>query len=137
MEHLDFNGIERRKFVRLYVPLKLKFTIIEEGRSNEPSRIYNATTKDISINALRMRIEVLHKEAWDKIKNGNSRIELEINLTGVYGVIKISGETLRLSEEGGNAYYMGVIFTGLSEDNKLKLLYFIMTNLRGLNSSTE
>lgn len=133
MEHMNFNGIERRKFVRLYVPIELKFTIVEEDGSNKSSKIYDATTKDLSINALRLQIGTLHKDAWDKIKNGNKRIEIEINLTGIYGVIKVSGETLRLSKEDGDTYYIGVIFTGLSEDNKLKLLHFIMTNLRESN----
>ena len=125
-----FNGLERRRFIRMYIPLQLKFRIIDEEDTKESSKIYNATIKDISINALCMELSGLHKEAWNRIRSGQDKLELEINLPDESGLVKVSGESLRLAEDGGLLYYVGVIFTRIPEEDKTKLLQFIKSKLK-------
>jgi len=130
MAYNDFSGQERRRFVRLYYPLKVKFRIISGENNEESLKIYSAISKNISVNALCMEIDALYQDACDRIKSGQDKLELEITLdSDKNNTIKLSGSAIRFTEEYSKSYNTGVIFTRLEEDDKLKLLHFLKTNI--------
>lgn len=130
MAYNDFSGFERRRFVRLCFPLKIKFRIISEKNNEDFLKVYNAITRDISTHGLCMKINALHKEACDRIKNGQDELELEITLSSDnLEIIKLSGVAIRLLEEHSKSYHTGVIFTRFEEDEKIKLLHFMKTKM--------
>jgi len=129
MEEKKFSGLERRRFIRVAASAPVKFRLVEEKDRKKFSETYNATLKDISINALCMEISGLEKDIWERIKGGDNIIEVEVSLPGVEGSIKASGESLRLSQERGVLYYVGVIFTSISTEDREKLVGFIQKRL--------
>ena len=126
----EFTGQERRRFVRLYIPLRLKFRLFDPDNADQQRKIYSATTKDISIKALCMTVPARDREAWEKILNGIGTVKMEIMLPGRRGVVKASGEALRLSTKDGITYSAGVIFTAIQAAENRKLLSFIRDEIR-------
>lgn len=105
---------ERRKFIRLQIPVELKY--ITEG---DPTR-KELTTKDLSCEGLRFVSKA-------EIKKGTN-LELNLDIPNANNPVHINGKvawTKRLSTEDGSPFEMGVEFVKIEEDNKNTFLKYL------------
>ncbi len=105
---------ERRKFIRLEVPLEVKF-IIEKDRIRR-----EVTTKDLSCDGLRFISE-------HPIKEGSS-LELNLNIPDANNPVHIKGKVVwlkRLSTADSSSFEAGIEFTHIEEDNKNTFLKYL------------
>jgi c-di-GMP-binding flagellar brake protein YcgR len=107
--------IERRRYIRLKTPIPVTYTVPETGS------MYNAVTKDISADGLR-----LESDARDIKEDGI--IELRLDISGAHNPVHAKGKVVwkkRLSLEDNAPYDVGVEFTEIEEDNKNTFLKFL------------
>ena len=107
--------IERRKYIRLKTPIPVIYTVPETGST------YNAITKDISADGLR-----LESDAKDVKISG--LIELRLDIAGAHNPVHAKGKVVwkkRISLEDNAPYDVGVEFTEIEEDNKNTFLKFL------------
>jgi c-di-GMP-binding flagellar brake protein YcgR len=105
---------ERRKFIRLEVPVELKYII--EGDSLRKGD----TTKDLSCDGLRFTSK-------EEIGEG-ALLELNLNIPNANNPIHIKGKvvwTKKLSLEDGSPFEIGVEFLDIEEDNKNTFLKYL------------
>ncbi len=105
---------ERRKFIRLEIPVDLKYVI--EGSSMRQE----VTTKDLSCDGLRFVSE-------EGVKEG-SALELNLNIPSANNPVHINGNVVwakRLSLEDGSPFEVGVEFLKIEEDNKNTFLRYL------------
>ena len=105
---------ERRKFIRLEVPVGLKYII--EGDSTRKE----VTTKDLSCEGLRFISE-------DGV-NESTILELALNVPNANNPVHINGRVVwakRLSTEDGSPLEVGVEFIKIEEDNKNTFLKYL------------
>lgn len=107
--------IERRRYIRLKTPIPVTYTLPETGS------IYNAFTKDISADGLRL-------ETNAKDIKASSIVELRLDIYGAHNPVHVKGRIVwkkRLSLEDNAPYDVGVEFTEIEEDNKNTFLKFL------------
>ena len=105
---------ERRKFIRLEVPVDLKY--ITEGNSARKE----VTTKDLSCEGLRFTSE----EALEK----GSSLELNLDIPDAPNPVHVIAKVAwakRLSTEDGSPFEVGVEFIKIEEDNKNTFLKYL------------
>ncbi len=105
---------ERRKFIRLEVPLELKYIVEGDAVRKE------VTTKDISCEGLRFISE-------EDVKKG-AALELNLGVPDAPNPVHIKGKTIwtkRLSTQDDSPYEVGIEFTEIEEDNKNTFLKFL------------
>ena len=105
---------ERRKFIRLEVPVDLTYII--EGDSVRKE----VTTKDLSCEGLRFINE--------KGVNESTILELALNVPNASNPVHINGRVVwakRLSTEDGSPFEVGVEFIKIEEDNKNTFLKYL------------
>ena len=105
---------ERRKFIRLEVPLELKFIVEKDHVRRE------VTTKDISCEGLRFISE-------HPIKEGVS-LELNLNIPVASNPVHMKGKVVwlkRLSTTDSSPSEVGIEFTHIEEDNKNTFLKYL------------
>ncbi len=118
--------IERRKYIRLKTPVSVTCTVPETGS------VYNALTKDISTDGLRM-------ESGAKDIKISGIVELKLDIPGTHNPVHVKGKIVwkkRLSIEDSAPYEVGVEFIEIEEDNKntfLKFLCDLIYNLQKEN----
>jgi c-di-GMP-binding flagellar brake protein YcgR len=107
--------IERRRYIRLQVPLKVTYTI------PELHKVYTSVAKNISADGMRF-------EAHDKALKELSVIELKLEIPNISSPIHIKARVMwksKLSLEDGSPFDIGVEFTEIEEDNKNTFLKFL------------
>jgi hypothetical protein len=107
--------IERRKYIRLKTPVPVTCTVPETGS------VYNALTKDISTDGLRM-------ESGAKDIKVSGIVELKLDIPGTHNPVHVKGKIVwkkRLSIEDNAPYEIGVEFIEIEEDNKNTFLKFL------------
>ena len=105
---------EKRKFIRLEVPVELKY--IAEGETIRK----DVTTKDISCEGLRFISN-------DEIKEG-AILEFSLDVPNANNPVHINGNVVwvkRLSTEDGAPFEVGVEFAKIEEDNKNTFLKYL------------
>lgn len=105
---------ERRKFIRLEVPVELKYIIEGDSARKE------VTTKDLSCDGLRFISE-------QDIGEG-AILELNLDIPNAVNPVHANGKvawTRRLSTEDGSPYEVGVEFIKIEEDNKNTFLKYL------------
>lgn len=106
---------ERRKYVRLEVPVGISYAVPEIGT------IHNASTKNISADGLRF-------EASDKSLQVSSAIELKLNIPGAVNPVHAKGNVIwkrKISSEDRTPFDFGVEIIEIEEDNKNTFLKFL------------
>jgi c-di-GMP-binding flagellar brake protein YcgR len=107
---------ERRRFIRLEVPIELKY-VVEEDPSQMRKRV---TTKDLSCDGLRLLSEV-------KIDDG-AILDLNLTIPGANNPVHIKGKaiwTKRAATEDSAPFEVGVEFVQIEEDNKNTFLKYL------------
>jgi len=105
---------ERRKFIRLEIPIELKYLI--EG---SPVR-KEVVTKDLSCDGLRFVSE-------ERIEEGAS-LELNLAIPNANNPVHINGNVVwvkRVSTEDGSPFEVGIEFIKIEEDNKNTFLRYL------------
>lgn len=105
---------ERRKFIRLQVPVELKY--ITEGDSIRKE----VTTKDLSCEGLRFISKA-------EIKKG-ANLELNLDIPNANNPVHINGKVAwikRLSTVDGSPFEVGIEFVKIEEDNKNTFLKYL------------
>lgn len=119
--------VERRRYVRLLVPLKISYTIPGSGK------IYQAVTKNLSADGLRFDItDPSIKEA--------DLLELKIDVPSAPNPIHAKGTIIwrkRLSLEDGSPFDCGVEFTEIEEDNKNSFLKYLCDLIYGIKKDFD
>jgi c-di-GMP-binding flagellar brake protein YcgR len=107
--------IERRRYIRLKTPIPVTYTVPETGST------YNAITKDISADGLR-----LESEARDLTIS--HIVELKLQFAGAHNPVHAKGKIVwkkKISLEDSAPYDVGVEFVEIEEDNKNTFLKFL------------
>lgn len=105
---------EKRRFIRLEVPVELKYIIKGDPRRKE------VMTKDVSCEGLRFICN-------DEIREGTA-LELNINIPNANNPVHINGKAVwvkKLSIEDGSPFEVGVEFMEIEEDNKNTFLKYL------------
>ncbi len=105
---------ERRKFIRLGVPVGLKYIVAGESQRQE------GTTHDISCEGLRFTTDI-------EIKEGDG-LEINLDVPNANNPVHIKGKvvwTKRVSTEDSSPKEVGVEFAEIEEDNKNTFLKFL------------
>ncbi|NQT47085.1 MAG: PilZ domain-containing protein [Candidatus Omnitrophica bacterium] len=108
------NGQERRRFIRLEVPLKMSFVV--EGEQI----IRSETAKDIS--ALGTRFQT--KQKLDE----NKALEMKLELPDTPNPVHVKGKVAWVRKAGledGAPQEVGIEFIKIEEDNKNTLLKYL------------
>ena len=111
---------ERRKFIRLEVPVELKY-IATGGTARR-----EVTTKDLSCEGLRFTSD-------EDLKKG-SGLELNLDIPNASNPVHIDAKvvwTKRLSTEDGSPFDVGIEFTKIEEDNKNTFLKYLCDLIYG------
>ena len=117
--------VERRKFIRLDVPVNISYN--EIGNDT----IYRATTKNISADGLRFESRIASLEE-------SSRVELRLIIPKARNPVHLIGKVVwkrKLSSEDGAPFDVGIELDEIEEDNKNTFLKFLCDTL--YNISTE
>ncbi len=117
---------ERRKFIRLEVPVDLKYIATGDAVRKE------AITKDLSCEGLRFTSE---KELGE-----GSSLELNLDIPDAPNPVHISGKVVwakRLSLEDGSPFEVGIEFTKIEEDNKNTFLKYLCDLIYGQTKMME
>ncbi|MBL7071770.1 MAG: PilZ domain-containing protein [Candidatus Omnitrophica bacterium] len=117
---------ERRRFIRLEVPVEVKY--IMEGDTLRKE----VTTKDLSCEGLRFT-------SAEEIKN-ESKVELNLNIPNANNAVHIKGKIVwskRISIEDGSPKEVGVEFLEIEEDNKNTFLRFLCDLIYGQTKKME
>jgi len=117
---------ERRKFIRLQVPVGIKYIVQGETERQE------ATTKDISCEGLRF-------SSGSEIKEG-SNLEINLDIPKANNPVHIKGKvawTKRVSTEDGSPKEVGIEFAKIEEDNKNTFLKFLCDLIYGQTKKME
>ena len=107
--------IERRRYVRLYVPVAVFYTFPENDK------IHSAVTKDISAEGLRF-------ETQDAQLSESALVELKLDLPGTPNPVHAKGKVAwkrRLSLEDSAPSDVGIEIISIEEDNKNTFLKFL------------
>lgn len=115
MEKINDKLIERRRYIRLQVPLKVTYTI------PELNRVFVAVAKNISADGLRF-------ETHEKDLRASQLIELKLEIPNVSSAIHVKGRVIwksKLTLEDGAPFDVGVEFTEIEDDNKNTFLKFL------------
>ena len=105
---------ERRKFIRLEVPVELKY-IIKDGNLRK-----DVTTKDLSCDGLRF----ISDEGLEE----GSILELNLSIPSANNPVHINGKVVwvrKLSLEDGSPFEVGIEFLQIEEDNKNTFLKYL------------
>ena len=117
---------ERRKFIRLEVPVDLKYIV--EGN---PER-REVTTKDLSCEGLRFTGE-------GEVKQG-ALIELNLSIPGAPNPVHVDGKVAwikRISTQDNSPLEVGIEFTKIEEDNKNTFLKYLCDLIYGQTKMME
>jgi Tfp pilus assembly protein PilZ len=117
---------EKRKFIRLEVPVEFKY-ILASGAARK-----NVTTKDLSCDGLRFISE-------EGVEEG-AQLELNLDIPNANNPVHINGKVVwikRLSTEDGSPYEVGVEFTKIEEDNKNTFLKYLCDLIYGQTKIME
>ncbi len=117
---------ERRKFIRLGVPVDLRYIIEGESERKE------TTTKDLSCEGLRFT-------DTQEIRQG-SLLELKLDIPDTHNPVHINGKVAwvkRLSTEDSSPFEVGVEFTKIEEDNKNTFLKYLCDLIYGQTRMME
>ncbi|MDD5680044.1 MAG: PilZ domain-containing protein [Candidatus Omnitrophica bacterium] len=107
---------ERRRFVRLEVPIEIKY-VVDEDPNQVRKRV---ATKDLSCDGLRFISE-------QKVDEG-ALLDLNLTVPGANNPVHIKGKTIwakKLSTEDTAPFEVGVEFVQIEEDNKNTFLKFL------------
>jgi c-di-GMP-binding flagellar brake protein YcgR len=107
--------VERRRYIRLEVPLKVTYTIPEHHK------VYTSAAKNISADGMRF-------EARDKELKESTVVELKLEIPNISSPVHIKARVMwksKLSLEDGAPFDVGVEFTEIEEDNKNTFLRFL------------
>lgn len=107
---------ERRRFIRLEVPIEVKY-VIEESPDQVRRRV---DTKDLSCDGLRFICE-------EEVSDG-SLIDLNLTVPGATNPIHIKGKAVwsrKISTEDAAPFEVGVEFMQIEEDNKNTFLKYL------------
>ena len=105
---------EKRRFIRLQVPVELKYITVGDSTRKE------VTTKDLSCEGLRFMGKA-------EIMKG-SNLELNLDIPNANNPVHIKGKVAwikRLSTEDGSPFEVGVEFMKIEEDNKNTFLKYL------------
>ncbi|MBM3253522.1 MAG: PilZ domain-containing protein [Candidatus Omnitrophica bacterium] len=122
-------GIESRKFIRLHIMLIIDYSSLEKPRIKG-----RTLSKDIALGGINIFIT-------EKIDQG-APLSLEIQLPDESSSIRAKGNIMWQNEvsyrcKGGRRYFLtGIQFGELAPVDKVRLLNFIVTNLKD-NSEIE
>ena len=117
---------ERRKFIRLEVPVDLKYITAGDSVRKE------AITKDLSCEGLRFI-------SGDVLKEG-SNLELNLDIPDASNPVHIIAKvvwTKRFSTEDGSPFEVGVEFAKIEEDNKNTFLKYLCDLIYGQTKMME
>lgn len=106
---------ERRKYIRLFTPIRVVYAGLENGKN------HNADTKDISAEGIRF-------QALDKALNAPDVIELKLDIPGAPNPVHAKGKIVwkeKLTLEDDSPCDFGVEFIEIEEDNKNTFLKFL------------
>jgi len=107
---------ERRRFIRLEVPIEVKYVVEEDS---DPVR-KRVATKDLSCDGLRFISE-------RKLDEG-SLLDLNLTIPGATNPVHIKGKTIwskKLSTEDAAPFEVGLEFVQIEEDNKNTFLKYL------------
>lgn len=107
--------VERRRYIRLDVPLKVTYTI------PELHKVYTSVAKNISADGMRFEV---HDRALKEL----SVIELKLEIPNISSPVHIKARVMwksKLSFEDGSPLDIGVEFVEIEEDNKNTFLKFL------------
>ena len=107
---------ERRRFIRLEVPIEVKYVVEEDS---DPVR-KRVATKDLSCDGLRFISE-------RKLDEG-SLLDLNLTIPGATNPVHIKGKAIwskKLSTEDAAPFEVGVEFVQIEEDNKNTFLKYL------------
>lgn len=119
--------VERRRYIRLEVPLKVTYTI------PELHKVYTSIAKNISADGMRF-------EARDKALKESSIVELKLEIPKISSPVHIKARVMwksKLSLEDGAPFDIGVEFTEIEEDNKNTFLKFLCDLIYDLSNKSS
>ena len=106
--------VERRRYIRLRVPVNISYTVAGDGR------IRSAITKNISADGFRL-------ETIDRNTKEADTLELKLAIPGAPNPVHAKSRVVwkkRISLQDGAPYDIGLEFTEIEEDNKNTFLKF-------------
>jgi c-di-GMP-binding flagellar brake protein YcgR len=115
MDKMKDKLVERRRYIRLVIPLKVTYTIPEQHK------VFTAVAKNISADGMRF-------EVHDKSLRESSIIEIKLEIPDIPSAIHIKGRVIwksKLSLEDGAPSDVGVEFIEIEDDNKNTFLKFL------------
>lgn len=121
------NFVERRRYVRLQVPISVAYVL--PGNSN----ISLVTTKNISADGLRF-------QAHDKLLKESAIVELKLDIPGVINPIHAKGKIIwgkKISLEDSAPFDFGLEFVEIEEDNKNTFLKFLCDLIYSIPQESE
>ena len=127
MNKMKDKLVERRRYIRLEVPVKVTYTIPELHKT------YTTAAKNISADGIRF-------ETHDKSLKESTVIELKLDIPNVPSAVHVKGRVIwksRLSLEDGAPFDVGVEFLEIEEDNKNTFLKFLCDLIYNLPKETS
>lgn len=115
--------IERRKYVRVRVPIDITYTI--PGKD----KVFAAVTKDLSADGLRF-------QTLDPNLQESSTIEIKLKLPDTVNPVHAQGKVIwkrKLSLEDAAPFDVGIDLTTIEEDNKNTFLKFLCDTIYNLS----
>ena len=115
MPSLRNDFIERRKYLRLYTPIPITYTVAGE------SNIHRTVSKNISADGLSF-------EATNSGLTDSAMVELKLDIPAAQNPIHATGRVVwkkKISLEDGAPHDCGIELTEIEEDNKNTFLKFL------------
>jgi len=129
------RGVEKRRFLRLELPLQVTLTIISDepaATGPKPIRVKsrNISEQGICIETRHVEIDGVHMLSGSPGAQRN-RLDLAIDLYGIEKTIQVTGEVCwyDLSPESDNfMFQVGIVFLDISREDKDLLKNFLKNN---------
>jgi hypothetical protein len=135
MEEKDIRiGIEKRRYVRLYIRLKARFKV--EGDPEE--KIYEAMTRNINRGGLCLEVTKNIKEIKDIFNQGNPRLNIALDLPGIDETVETAARPVWISTRVGwmeppvedrLPLFLGMAFVNLPPSEKERIDTYLANKL--------
>lgn len=128
---------ERRRYVRLEPeePISVRFKVIEESRRRKVATgTDRAKTKSVGGGGMFLEIPPLKPKMLDGLLRGTHVLSLQIDIPNVSRPIKVLARVIWVEGKrrvDSNRYGVGVSFIGISEDDREKIMNYVIDSCSG------
>ena len=131
----EYNGPERRKFVRLPVSLPVDFLLFDTEESKQLTEVNRAQAKNICAGGLLIETSVVPTKWINDLISGRIKLMLEIKLPGFDESMQTFADVVwmtrrREPEKNAESLLMGLSFTAINAEDRDKINKFVLDNIK-------